>query len=55
MPEFGQLVHAELNPSGMHGTVPAGGENIDVVIERRSHVFRLTIMTDEVVIVIDVP
>ena len=47
-------MHAEHLKPGMHGTVPAGGENIDV-IERRSHVFRLTIMTDEVVIVIDVP
>ena len=42
-------------PSGMHGTDPAGGENIDVFIERRSHVFRLTIVIDKVVIVIDVP
>ena len=55
MPEYGQLVHAELFLTGMHGTVPAGGENIDVVIDRRSHAFRVTIVTEEVIIVIDVP
>ena len=40
---------------GMHGTDPAGGGNIDVFIECRIFGFRLTIMTDEVVIVIDIP
>ncbi len=43
-----------LSPFGMHGTDPAGGENIDVFIERRSHVFRVTIMTDKAVVVIDI-
>ena len=55
MPEYGQLVHAERFHTGMHGTVPAGGENIDVVIDCRSHAFRVTIVTEEVIIVIDVP
>ena len=55
MPEFGQLVHTESLKPGMYGTDPVGGGNIDVFIERRSFGFRLTIMTDEVVIVIDVP
>ena len=31
MPEFGQLVHA-VPTTGMYGTDPAGGENIDIVI-----------------------
>ena len=39
----------------MHGTYPAGGEDIDVFIELRNLGFRLTIMTDEVVVVIDIP
>ena len=43
------------NPSGMHGTIPAGGEIIDVFIERRIFGFRLTIVIDKVMIVIDVP
>ena len=41
--------------SGMHGTYPAGGEDIDVFIELRVLGIRLMIMTDEVVIVIDIP
>ena len=41
--------------SGMHGTYPAGGEDIDVFIEPRDLGFRLMIMTDTVVIVIDIP
>ncbi len=41
--------------SGMHGTYPAGGEDIDVFIELRDLGFRLMIMTDEVVVVIDIP
>ena len=40
---------------GMHGTNPAGGENIDVFIIAREHSFRVVIMTDEVVITIDIP
>ena len=55
MPETGSSCMPSFTPSGMHGTIPAGGENIDVFIERRSHVFRLTIVIDKVVIVIDVP
>ena len=41
--------------SGMHGTNPAGGGNIDVFIERRSLGFRLTVVSLGLVIVIDVP
>ncbi len=41
--------------SGMHGTYPAGGEDIDVFIELRDLGFRLMIMTDEVVVIIDIP
>jgi len=55
MPETGSSCMPSLSPTGVHGTIPAGGENIDVFIERRSHVFRLTIVIDKVVIVIDVP
>ena len=40
---------------GMHGTYPAGGEDIDVFIELRDLGFRLMIMTDEVVVIIDIP
>ena len=40
---------------GMHGTYPAGGENIGVFIIARELGFRVVIMTSEVVITIDVP
>ncbi|MCI2075172.1 MAG: hypothetical protein LKJ94_05690 [Candidatus Methanomethylophilus sp.] len=41
---------------GAPGAVPAGGEKIfGIIIERRCSVLRLTIMTDEAVIVIDIP
>ena len=43
-----------LNPACAEPT-PAEGGNIDVFIERRIFGFRLTIATDEVVIVIDIP
>ena len=55
MPVIGQFVHAERLKPGMHGTNPAGGEDIDVFIERRSFGFRLTIVTDGFAVVIDVP
>lgn len=53
MPEFGQLVCA-VPTTGTYGTDPAGGENIGVFIERRGFGFRLTITTDEIVIVVDI-
>ena len=40
---------------GMHGTYPAGGENIIVFFSIREHGFRAMIMTDKVVIIIDIP
>lgn len=41
---------------GRFGTVPAGGERILVIIaESRNHGFRMTIITDDGVIVIDIP
>ena len=41
-------------PSDAFGTDPAGGENIIVFCECRNREFRLTIMTDKVVVVIDI-
>lgn len=41
---------------GAPGAVPAGGEKILMIVtERRNRGFRLMIMTDEVVVVIDIP
>ncbi len=40
---------------GRFGTVPAGGDRILVISIDCRHGFRMTIMTDEVTIVIDVP
>ena len=40
---------------GMHGTDPAGGENIVVFIMSRKHSSRIVIMTEEVVIIVDIP
>ena len=40
--------------TGVLGTNPAGGETIIVFIEFRDYGFRVTITTDEVVIVIDI-
>ena len=40
--------------TGTYGTDPAGGENIIVFFECRNYEFRLAIMTDKVVVVIDI-
>lgn len=43
-------------PSDVHGTHPAGGERISVILIRcRNPGFRVMVITDEVVIIIDVP
>ena len=39
---------------GMHGTYPAGGENTNVFIISLGHCSRVVIMTDKVVVVIDI-
>ena len=42
-------------PLGIHGTDPVGGGNIVVFIAYREHRSRVMIMTDQVVVIIDVP
>jgi hypothetical protein len=40
---------------GMHGTYPAGGEDVDVFIECRSRRFRLRIVIGTITVIIDIP
>ncbi len=55
-PGDGKFAHAEPLTPGMRGTVPAGGEKIVLIVTKcRNRGFRLMIMTDEAVIVIDIP
>lgn len=57
MPESGKLrICRAFHRPGRFGTVPAEGERILVIIaESRNHGFRMTIITDDGVIVIDIP
>ena len=55
MPVSGVARTCRACPLGIHGTDPVGGGNIDVFIERQIFGFRLTIATDDVVIMIDIP
>ena len=49
-------MHRDFSTYGAPGTVPAGGESIFVIItESRESGFRLTVITGDGVIVIDIP
>ena len=44
-----------ISPFGIHGTDPVGGGKIVFFFLMREHGFRVMIMTDEVVVIIDGP
>ena len=55
MPGDGKFWCTRTFTLGAPGTVPTGGEKIfEIIIERRN-VLRLTIVTDEAMVVIDIP